>query len=64
MTMWKVPPKHSKLYLATIGTIYCLLVVAIIILAAYTNNWIFWIISTLIEIIIIYVGITNFIKLM
>ena len=63
MTMWKVPPQHSKIYLAIIGAVYVFLIAAIIVLAAYANDWIFWIISTLVEIVIIYIGVKSFIEI-
>ncbi|MBY9001249.1 MAG: hypothetical protein KGD64_10065 [Candidatus Heimdallarchaeota archaeon] len=64
MTMWNLQHQHSKLYLIIIGTIYALLITAVIILAAIANDWLFWILASLTNIVIILVGIFSFIKLL
>lgn len=63
MTMWNVQRQHSKLYLIVIGSIYLLLVAAIIVLAAIANDWVFWILASLTNIAIIAIGVRRFITL-
>ena len=63
MTMWNVIHEHSKLYLIVIGSIYVLLVAAIIVLASIANDWVFWIFASLTNIAIIAIGVKRFIKL-
>lgn len=62
--MLNIPPKHSKFYLIVIGTIYVLLVAAILVLAAIANDWVFWIFASLTNIVIILIGVQQFIKLL
>ena len=63
MTMWTVKPQYNKLYIAIIGTIYVLLVAAIIVLAAIVNDWVFWIFASLTNIVVIVIGVLYFIRL-
>ncbi len=62
--MLNVPLSHSKFYLIVIGSIYVLLVAAIIVLAALANDWVFWIFASLTNIIIILIGVVRFINLL
>ena len=64
MTMWNLPPQHSKLYLIVIGTIYTLLIAAVLVLAAIANDWVFWIFASLTNIVIIIIGVLSFIKIL
>ncbi len=62
--MWNLQPQHSKFYLIVIGSIYVLLVAAIIVLAAVANDLVFWIFASLTNIVIIVIGVKRFIKLL
>ncbi len=64
LTMLNVPTHHSKFYLIVIGSIYALLVTAIIVLAALANDWVFWIFASLTNIVIIMIGVVRFINLL
>ena len=61
--MLKVTPKKNKWYIITIGIIYGLLVVSILILAAFTNDTVFWIVAIVIDIAVILLGVRAFIKM-
>ncbi len=61
--MIKIPQKHSIAYLATIGTIYVALIVAILVLAAISQNVGFWITAVLMDLIVIAIGVRFFYKL-
>ena len=62
--MVNIPPHHSKFYLIVIGSIYASLVIAIIVLAALANDWVFWIFASLTNIVIIIIGVVHFINLL
>ncbi len=64
LTVWNVQRQHSKLYLIVIGSIYVLMVAAIIVLAAIANDWLFWIFASLTNIAIIAIGVKRFIKIL
>ena len=63
MTMWNVQRQHGKLYLIIIGSIYVMLVAAIIVLATIANDWVFWIFASLTNIAIIAIGVVRFLKI-
>jgi len=62
--MWNLKPQHSKFYLIVIGLIYVLLVVAIFVLASIANDGVFWIFSSLTNVVIIVIGVKRFINLL
>ncbi len=61
--MLKVTPKKNKWYMITIGVIYGLLIVSILVLAAFTNDTVFWIVAVIIDIAVILLGVRAFIKM-
>ena len=61
--MLKVTPKKNKWYMITLGVIYGLLVVSILILAAFTNDTIFWIVAIIVDIAVILLGVRAFIRM-
>ena len=61
--MLKVTPKKNKWYMITIGIIYGLLVISILILAAFTRDTFFWVVAVIIDIAVILLGVRAFIKM-
>jgi uncharacterized protein YacL len=61
--MLKVTPKKNKWYMITIGVIYGLLIISILILAAFTRNTVFWVVAVIIDIVVILLGVRAFIKM-
>ena len=61
--MLEVTPKKNKWYMITIGIIYGLLVVSILILAAFTRDTFFWVVAVIIDIAVILLGVRAFIKM-
>jgi len=61
--MLKLKPQHHPLLIPILSFLLLVLVIAILILAAYTNNIAFWIIAVLFDLGISFLGAKTIIKL-
>ena len=61
--MIKIPPKYHPAYIPALASLVSILVICILVLAAYANSTTFWITAILIDMMIIYIGFTSIVNL-
>jgi hypothetical protein len=57
ITMIKIKPQHHPLLIPVLSFLMLALVISILILAAFTNNTVFWIVAVLFDVGIAFVGV-------
>ncbi len=63
ITMIKIKPQHHPLLVPVLSFFLLALVISIMILAAFTNNTVFWIVAVLFDVGIAFVGVKTILNL-